>query len=779
MKNQILHAHFSWIGTLLGGAAILLTAPSAHAEKMTGLGTDIGVGANGSVFLIGTSPCNGNGCTVYEHESNSWKAYPGSAVRVAVDRDGKPWVVNGSNELYRFSNGSFQQVNARASDVGVGADGSVFIIGVDNCNASGCQVYQVKEGQTVPYPGTAVRIAVGPSGEPWVVNRGGEIFRWEQGSFKKQTGLATDIGVASNGTPYVIGTGPCDDSGCTVYKLDGGSWKPLSATAVQVSAGSEVWAVNLKNEIFRLESSAPKMDLKAPRTSLRLNHSGQCFDLPAGDDRSGTRVIQNACYPVASSQLWVERFVSGPWALLVNGRSGMCMEVENPSTPGSPVVQRPCNPNLKQQWFHVRPEKTGDQNTLVTKSTEFCVGVPGAASNSGAGISQENCSGGNSQRIARLTPQAVAESRAHDTLATIARDALGIEDPDPEICWMRTTTRGVGTLANTCSDPTYPERDGMLLCYEKCKPGYSNTTVFTCGQTCPAGWGDEPATCRKPGSYSVSGYPLAIYEFWKSLDTLHKEAKAWCEASSGTACEWRHLLYYPICKAGFAPEPAAAMVCSPRCPAGMTDSGFGSCWKHSYIKGSIPTNCPAGQMRDPHDPVGLCYPACPAGSTPVGPVCWQTCKGTYGTFCGAACAKSASACAFSIIEQVESTAMAALNIASLIGTGGAATPLLQAGKLAAKSVGKRSLTAAERQLMKQQIKSHLDDATKILTPSQRDIYVSLGQEGVDNSTNLAELLVKAYEDGEFDWHSLIPTAADLDPTGFLSIVRAFNKPVCQ
>lgn len=767
---------------LLGGAALLLLAHPAFTQttKIVGAATDVGVGANGSVYVIGTSPCNGNGCNIYERKTNSWQALPGTAIRVAVGPTGTPWVLNKSNELYQFSNGAFRKVTAWGSDVGVGADGSVFIIGTDGCNGSGCQVYKVENGQSIAYPGTAIKIAVDPSGNPWVVNRGGEIFRWIKDSgFQKLSGLATDVAVGADGVAYIIGTGPCNASGCTVYKREGENWKPLPATASSISVASQsnVWITNLNNEIFQIVT-AEKLDRYAPKTSLRVNHTGKCLDLPDGDDRSGAQIVQNECAAQSKSQLWVERFVDGPWAMLVNGRSGMCIEVQDPGAVGSPLVQRPCIANLKQQWFHVRPEKEGDKNSIVARTTEFCVDVSGAALHNGAGLVQWNCHNGDNQRVSRLTTVLAPEPRATDAVSIIARDVLGIQEPEPEICWMDTTTRGVGTLADSCP-ANYPERDGALLCYEKCKPGYSNTTVFTCGQTCPAGWGNEPATCRKPGSYTVRGYALAIYEFWKSLDTLHREAKAWCEKQSGTACEWRHLLYYPKCKANFAPEAAAAMVCAPRCPAGMTDSGFGSCWKHSYVKASVPTICPPGKMRDAHDQLGLCYTPCPSGSKAIGPVCWQSCKGVYGTGCGAACAKSISACVFSVVDQVSSTAQAALNIGSLVATAGAATPLLQAGKIAAKAAGKRSLTAVQRQTMKNQIIDHLDKAKKLLKPSKTDIYISLGQEGADSTTQLAELMVKAYEDGEFDWQSLLPTAADLDPTGLLSVIKAFNKPVCK
>ena len=42
---------------------------------------------------------------------------------------GNPWVVNGINQIFRRSNGTWLRIPGRAQDIGIGADGSVWIIG--------------------------------------------------------------------------------------------------------------------------------------------------------------------------------------------------------------------------------------------------------------------------------------------------------------------------------------------------------------------------------------------------------------------------------------------------------------------------------------------------------------------------------------------------------------------------------------------------------------------------------------------------------------------------
>ena len=52
-------------------------------------------------------------------------------------------------------------------------------------------------------------------------------------------------------------------------------------------------------------------------------------------------------------------------------------------------------------------------------------------------------------------------------------------------------------------------------------------------------------------------------------------------------------------------------------------------------------------------------------------------------------------------------------------------------------------------------------------------------EKAGNLETAAELFVTSYENGEFDWQSLVPSAADVEPTGILAVVNAFAKPICK
>jgi hypothetical protein len=110
------------------------------------------------------------------------------------------------------------------------------------------------------------------------------------------------------------------------------------------------------------------------------------------------------------------------------------------------------------------------------------------------------------------------------------------------------------------------EKSGAL-CYPECKAGYKGAGPV-CWESCPGGFRDDGAFCAKPAPYGRG----AGYALWD---------KGKCEREHGQ-CEQHGLLHYPKCRTGF--HPAGCCICSPNCPAGMTDIGV-SCAKRSYGRG--------------------------------------------------------------------------------------------------------------------------------------------------------------------------------------------------
>lgn len=66
---------------------------------------------------------------------------------------------------------------------------------------------------------------------------------------------------------------------------------------------------------------------------------------------------------------------------------------------------------------------------------------------------------------------------------------------DPDIFAKKSYGRGGGWVPNACSDGR--EYDAGL-CYRQCGTAGFTGVGPVCWGTCPAGWNDDGATCRKP-----------------------------------------------------------------------------------------------------------------------------------------------------------------------------------------------------------------------------------------------------------------------------------------
>ncbi|KAL4502130.1 hypothetical protein ABPG72_000365 [Tetrahymena utriculariae] len=139
-------------------------------------------------------------------------------------------------------------------------------------------------------------------------------------------------------------------------------------------------------------------------------------------------------------------------------------------------------------------------------------------------------------------------------------------------CWMKAQQRCENETEGAC------EESGLIW-YPKCKKGYHADGCCVCVQDCPSGFADQGFECAKPSSYGRgAGYP---WEFGDDLSL--NEATKRCEHDNPQlGCEQWGLVIYPKCQPNF--HNFDCCICSPNCPAGMTDIGV-SCQKETYGRG--------------------------------------------------------------------------------------------------------------------------------------------------------------------------------------------------
>jgi hypothetical protein len=219
-------------------------------EFMPGAARDIGVGADGSVWAVGTD-YYGDGYGIYNWDGRGWWESYGSAVRVDVGPAGDPWVINSQNEIYHLYRNRWEYVPGEASDIGIGADGSVWVVSIDE-RRGGSSIYTLGNHGWQRMEGTGIRIDVDANGNPWVINHDNNIYRRENGFWRRIPGKARDIGIGADGSVWVVGT---DDrpGGGSIYRYNGSGWDKVAGTGTRISAGpdGEPWVVNRDGDIYR------------------------------------------------------------------------------------------------------------------------------------------------------------------------------------------------------------------------------------------------------------------------------------------------------------------------------------------------------------------------------------------------------------------------------------------------------------------------------------------------------------------------------------------------
>jgi hypothetical protein len=241
---------------VLAKAATTQVASSQAAAftwgTMPGKANDISIGANGSVWHIGTDARPG-GFGIYRWLNNGWSNVQGGAVKVAVDPQGNAWVANDKQAIFRWNGSSWVGMPGLAREIAVGANGSVWHIGTD-ARPGGFGIYRWVNNAWQNVPGGAVKVAVDPQGNAWVANDKKQIYRFNGSSFTLMPGLANEIGVGANGTVWHLGTNAVS-GGYGLWWWNNGTWTsaPGGLTVLSVGPDGRVVGANSNRDIFRMQ----------------------------------------------------------------------------------------------------------------------------------------------------------------------------------------------------------------------------------------------------------------------------------------------------------------------------------------------------------------------------------------------------------------------------------------------------------------------------------------------------------------------------------------------
>ena len=120
-----------------------------------------------------------------------------------------------------------------ARDIAIGADGSVWVIGLDPA-PGGNGLHRWQYGQWQRNDGGGVRVAVGPDGQPWVVQANGNVLRRSGPYWNPLPGNASDIAVGSDGTAWIIGAEAAGGN-AGILRWTGGNWARVDGAAQSIA----------------------------------------------------------------------------------------------------------------------------------------------------------------------------------------------------------------------------------------------------------------------------------------------------------------------------------------------------------------------------------------------------------------------------------------------------------------------------------------------------------------------------------------------------------------
>ena len=235
---------------LLAGWAAPQALFATDWEKMPGQALDVGAGADGSLFIVGTDQIGYR----WNADRKAWETLGQGKNIVAIDGDanGDPWFINSNGQIYRWNRTTenLQAVPGRAKDIGCGNDGSVFVVSPDGS----LYRWNLAKADWEAFRGISDvdKVDVAGDGSPIVVKKNKEIWFYTQASkgWVKVDGSGTDI---TAGLTEIMVTGPNAVPLQWLGGMQGNVWATLDGGIDRLSLGTDgtLLANNKDRAIYR------------------------------------------------------------------------------------------------------------------------------------------------------------------------------------------------------------------------------------------------------------------------------------------------------------------------------------------------------------------------------------------------------------------------------------------------------------------------------------------------------------------------------------------------
>jgi virginiamycin B lyase len=280
-----------WTGALVVSicSALTSTAAAQGFGQVPGFLSKIAVGSH-TVAGINDS----NQVVTYDTASSNFQPIPGGSGQldtVAVGggtllQPDEVWALNTDQQIFRLSNGSFQQIPGLLSQIAVGPGFETChpaeVWGVNNATAEVFR-FDFCSGQFHEASGQLSQISVGEH-EVWGLNAAGAIFHWNFNTFvfENVPGLLSQISAGPAGVVWGV-----DRTG-KVFRLsrdkEGAKFLEVAGQLAVISVGGNgVWGLNFQEGIFHFdEGSQQFVQVNGLLDSIAVGSSGGIWGLSSG-----------------------------------------------------------------------------------------------------------------------------------------------------------------------------------------------------------------------------------------------------------------------------------------------------------------------------------------------------------------------------------------------------------------------------------------------------------------------------------------------------------------
>ena len=294
--------------TVTATGPLTFTDTRATAER-------IAIGRDGSIFAL--APDSGD-VARWSNARQRLESFPGQLARLAVDPDGHPWGISTLGRIFRHDGTRWAQVRGTASDIGIGADGTVIV--ADNTgvlyrlNAAGSAFGRI--------PGSGILVAVDPDGHPWTVGADGDVRRCAASPCTRLGRKAISIAVGPDRSVYVVS----DANVLMRYDAANARFERVTIPGrapkqVAVGPSGYPWVVTTDNALLSSHMFArdeARDTLVARRTGGDTTGSGATETVTSTSSLSGFIFTKNIRFETVDTDV----LSPGDWAHLDAGNDG-------------------------------------------------------------------------------------------------------------------------------------------------------------------------------------------------------------------------------------------------------------------------------------------------------------------------------------------------------------------------------------------------------------------------------------------------------------------------